>query len=224
MFGQRLLSSFRRFSRSSCVFQRQNHTFKASQFDTNSEYFDQLQINRTTIDQLIAVDKLRKSNGNIIALQTLFDAYSSETNDSKKKNLRVELIDEIKRFSNDTHPTVSDYDAKAGPIEVYTYGDLHKNPNSKALTFDELTEMSNTCRMHDLGNFTGPNSYYLMDSLADLEQALIQYTVDSLLDEGFELMSVPDILPDAVIDGCGMQTKGDKHQVFCKQFVISKDY
>lgn len=217
MLSQRILPSFRRLSRISCILQRKNHTFKASHFESNSEYFDQLQVNRTIIDQLIAVDKYRKSNGNIIALQSLFDAYSGEANDSKKENLRVELINEIKRFPNDTHPTVADYDVKAGPIEQYTFGDLHKKPNPKALTFDELAKMSNTFRMHNLGNFTGSNSYYLMDSLADLEQALIRYTVDNLLDEGFEIISVPDILPDTVIEGCGMATKGDRHQVFYKR-------
>lgn len=47
------------------------------------------------------------------------------------------------------------------------------------------------------------------------EQALIRYTVNFLTKEKFNLISVPDILPAEVIDGCGMRTCSDeKTQVY----------
>lgn len=49
--------------------------------------------------------------------------------------------------------------------------------------------------------------------MADLEQALIRYTTDILFKEGFELISVPDILPAELIEGCGMQVNGNPTQV-----------
>lgn len=49
--------------------------------------------------------------------------------------------------------------------------------------------------------------------MAELEQALIRYTTDVLLKEGFELISVPDILPAELIEGCGMQVNEKTTQV-----------
>lgn len=213
MLGQRILPLFRRITSIPSVTRRNCQSFKPSEFKTDSEYFNQLQINRNLINRLVENDKHRKSRGNIKVLQSLFEAYSNEANDTTKNELKTKLIDEIKCFPNETHPTVLGYGTDAGPIELYSHGDLFENPNPKALTFDELAKMSNTLRMGDLGNFTGGHSYYLMHSLAELEKALIRYTVDILLGEGFELMSVPDILPDSVIEGCGMDTKSDRHQV-----------
>lgn len=213
MFSQRILPLFRRANQLPAVIRRNCQSFKCSEFKTDSEYFKQIQINQDLIDRLVENDKHRKSRGDIKVLQSLFQAYSNETNDTTKNELRTKLTDIIKNFPNETHPTVLGYGIDAGQIEIYSHGDLFENPNPKAMTFDELTKMSNTMRMDGLGNFTGRHSYYLMNSVAELEQALIRYTVDILLGEGFELMSVPDILPDTVIEGCGMDTKSDRHQV-----------
>lgn len=52
-------------------------------------------------------------------------------------------------------------------------------------------------------------------SANDLQElALIKYTTDFLGKEGFELISVPDILPAEVIEGCGMQTTAESSQVY----------
>lgn len=52
-----------------------------------------------------------------------------------------------------------------------------------------------------------------MDSLAYLEHALVKYTIKLLKENDFEFVSVPDILPATIIEGCGMSTKGDRNQV-----------
>lgn len=43
---------------------------------------------------------------------------------------------------------------------------------------------------------------------------MIQYATDCLKKEGFELISVPDILPAEVIEGCGMKTTAVSTQVY----------
>ena len=68
-------------------------------------------------------------------------------------------------------------------------------------------------RTENLGNLTGHRSYYFVDALALLEQALVQYTVDRLTREGFLLYSVPDLLRRDLIEGCGMDTRGERAQV-----------
>lgn len=51
------------------------------------------------------------------------------------------------------------------------------------------------------------------------EQALVRYSVDKLSASGFELISVPEILPPEVIEGCGMNTSGGRTQV-CEYILI----
>lgn len=46
------------------------------------------------------------------------------------------------------------------------------------------------------------------------EQALIKYTITEILNHGFNLMTVPDILPAEVINACGMQTDGERNQIY----------
>lgn len=68
-------------------------------------------------------------------------------------------------------------------------------------------------RMKHLGNYSGHKSYYYYGKLAELESALIQYSLSILKSNGFRIISVPDILPKSVIRACGMQTDGNRTQV-----------
>ena len=52
--------------------------------------------------------------------------------------------------------------------------------------------------------------------LAELEQALVRYTVKSLVDLGFTLISVPDLLYGTPIEGCGFPITGDRNMVTLK--------
>lgn len=46
------------------------------------------------------------------------------------------------------------------------------------------------------------------------EHALVKYTIDRLVASNFELISVPDLLPASVIEGCGFSTRGERSQVY----------
>lgn len=188
------------------------------EFKIKSDFFDNLNINQNLLDDIVERNKIRKSRGSIELLQHLFKQYSSETIETEKNDLKIKLLNEIKKFPNETHPTVLSYGYDSQPVELYTHGDLHKNPIENARTYEELGTLSNTIRMSQLGNFTGSRSYYFMHSVAEMEQALIRYTTDALFKEGFELISVPDILPAEVIEGCGMETQGDQHQVYSTKY------
>jgi len=56
-------------------------------------------------------------------------------------------------------------------------------------------------RMHE---FTGSRSYFLTGKGAQLEQALINYTLDKLNKKGFMFVSVPNVIRDSVFDGAGL--------------------
>ena len=46
---------------------------------------------------------------------------------------------------------------------------------------------------------TGASTYYLCGDLAQLEQALVQYTLKHLVSSGFSVVTVPDIIHPYVI-------------------------
>lgn len=192
-----------------------SYSVQRKQFNIESDFFNNLHVEQNIINELKQLNTIRKSKGCIQSLQRLFNEYSNENDGTKKNALKLKVIKEIKKFPNKTHPDVEKYGLNADPVELYSSGDLHQNPIPDGKSYKELCTLSNTYRMSTLGNFTGPRSYYLMHSVAKLEQALIRYTTDILLKEGFELIAVPDILPAELIEACGMAIDGD-HQVFIK--------
>ena len=64
------------------------------------------------------------------------------------------------------------------------------------------------------GLLTGERTYFLTGALAELEQALVQWTVERVAGAGFSLVSVPDLLHPAVISACGMAAEGERTQVY----------
>lgn len=59
-----------------------------------------------------------------------------------------------------------------------------------------------------------------MGEMAEMERALINYTVQRLLKNGFNLISVPDILHRDVIEGCGLNTRGKRSQVSSEHLLL----
>lgn len=212
MLNQRVLHSLYRFSWS-LIGVRDLSTIKSHQFSLDSEYFANYVPEEEAIDKIADAVKIRKSRGCIELLRHYFKNYNSESDNKKKTEFRLKFIDELKKFPNQTHRTVLDYGIDVEKVELYTFGDLHKNPIANAKSCMELGVMSNTIRMSDLGTFCGSKSYYFMNSVAELETALIRYTTDFLLKRGFELISVPDILPAKLIEACGQQVDGHPTQV-----------
>lgn len=86
-------------------------------------------------------------------------------------------------------------------------------PEFKIRTFEEIARILSGARLKNLGLLSGEKSYYLTGPLAELEQALVQWTVDMLVARGFSLLSVPDILHPDIIEGCGMRVEGERTQV-----------
>ena len=54
--------------------------------------------------------------------------------------------------------------------------------------------------LQNLNHFNGERAYFLLGQLAELELALVEYTVDRLTEEfWFTAVEVPDMLPVDVI-------------------------
>ena len=119
-----------------------------------------------------------------------------------------ELYETAKNIPNRTHPDIIDYNE---PRVLRIVGDKPAFV-TKPLDFDTIAKATRLYRREHIGNVAGPRSYYILGQLANLEHALIKYSVNFLLKNKFRFISVPDLLPANVIESCGMNLKTDHHQ------------
>ncbi|KAF4531431.1 hypothetical protein B566_EDAN004199 [Ephemera danica] len=145
----------------------------------------------------------RDSNGNIKLVQDLYKIYESSRNEKDweelmSEGLKIPNKTLVHRDENEVLQVVGD-----PPQEGRRY-----------LEFSEVCRRHGWCRTDHLGNVAGHRAYYLLGELAELEQALIRLAVTTLRVRGFQLVSVPDILPASDIESCGMPTRGERTQVY----------
>ncbi|XP_072032567.1 serine--tRNA ligase, mitochondrial-like [Amphiura filiformis] len=156
-------------------------------------------------------------------------AHSSSTSNSNLKELEKsnevlqrlgaeiggkqhELYQCAAMLPNRTHPQVPlDEDAEPTLIELVGTKPNFDFPIKNHI---DLGEDLDILRIKHLGHITGHRSYYLKGAGAQLEEALVQYTLDRLLAKGFKMISVPDIVKPVPFEGCGMRTKGLHTQVY----------
>ncbi|XP_017460700.1 PREDICTED: serine--tRNA ligase, mitochondrial-like [Rhagoletis zephyria] len=148
---------------------------------------------------------LRKHCNNVPLIRSLLGELHKHPEDrSIKKKIEIEIA----KLPNNTHSRLMKYGDE--PCEIYV--ELSRFP--KAEEFSVVCKYLNFLRTEHLGHYNGHKSYYLMGDLAGLEQALIRYTIKYIKKKDFRLISVPDILPKYIINGCGMHTDGDRTQVY----------
>lgn len=128
------------------------------------------------------------------------------------KNIKDNLTPKLIWFPNRTHPKVKENKykepiviEKVGKKEVFSYF-----PSS----FHTLTKHLNILRTKHLGHMSGHKSYFLKHDLASLEQALVKFALSKLKKKGFQMFSVPDIVPKRFLENCGMRPENKHSQVF----------
>lgn len=153
----------------------------------------------------------RKGVGDIkLVTQLKHQLEHSVKRSNSYEDIRKKFYEELYRIPNKTHPDVFKYGEQAKLVKLVNE---KKKDAFKYKDFQEIAKRLNLVRTDQLGNVCGGRSYYVMGEMAELEQALINYFISSLLKNGFELISVPEILPKDVIEGCGMSTTGERDQV-----------
>lgn len=167
-------------------------------------------ISSEEMDNLEKYANLRKSVNNIQEIRNLLKSLQQSTDLSQSKLLSEQLQKELRRLPNKTHPEVMHLHE---PKVLKTYNKFPEF-DSPPQDFDEIAKKLNLIRTNHLGNFCGHKSYYFLGALAEMEHALIRYALDIIRPKGFKIVSVPDILPAEVIQGCGMQTDGERNQVY----------
>ncbi|CAH0585819.1 unnamed protein product [Chrysodeixis includens] len=165
--------------------------------------------NATEIENNI---KLRKGIGDVHNVLKMYEIVNkTPITDTSYTNVKNNLYKELICLPNKTHPSVQDYVNPKVVLEINNKRDFQ---NHVPLEFSDITRRLNLLRTDKLGHTCGHKSYYFLGELAELEEALIKYTVNKLIKEKFELVSVPDILPSQVIESCGMAINNDRTQIY----------
>jgi len=134
----------------------------------------------------------------------------STTLKSFKKTM-PSLEEKFKDVSKKTHPHVEHIQ---GDFEVVKSVGDKPVFKFKPLPLSMLNKVKYCLKTENLSNYCGDRSYYFIGPLAKIEHALVLYTLEKLIKKGFKLVSVPDILPDELIERCGMDTAGERNQVY----------
>ncbi|KAJ8965610.1 hypothetical protein NQ314_004001 [Rhamnusium bicolor] len=154
----------------------------------------------------------RKGVGNIRLVNELkVKLDNTKTSDNCYEAIRKKFYEESFKIPNKTHPEVCHY---GDDPKIIRQVSSKKDFDYKQKEFHEITKRLNLVRTEQLGNLCGNRSYYVLGEMAELEQALVNYFLEKLTRNGFQLMSVPDVLPRDVIENCGMNTKGIRNQVY----------
>lgn len=155
--------------------------------------------------------KLRKGVGNIDRALEIYKAFQmASVSDALYNTMKEELYRELGKLPNRTHPNVQ---YQEDPCQLNVLNNKRDFGEHSPLEFGEITRRLNLMRTEKLGHTCGHKSYYFLGELAELEEALIKYTVSLLLKENFQLVAVPDILPSYVLESCGMHVNTDRTQV-----------
>ncbi|XP_034832146.1 serine--tRNA ligase, mitochondrial [Maniola hyperantus] len=155
----------------------------------------------------------RKGVGDIAKALKMYDLLMMTSNsDQAYDSIKENLYKELASLPNKTHPLVKTYEEK--PCIIHEVNKKKTFGDYKPLDFSEITQRLNLMRTDKLGNTCGHKSYYYFGELAELEEALIKYTVSALLKENFKLVSVPDILSSNILQSCGMMINTDRTQIY----------
>ncbi|CAH8466881.1 unnamed protein product [Schistosoma bovis] len=215
-----------KFNEISCVYL--NHHNYCQQSKSFQPHFNLNLFNdEKFIENLRANLTARKSNLN---LDHMLDLYRNYTK-TKHKETHDELMSLVCELPNFTHPLTPIGDSfKARHIYIHgskreerwklldviniTSGTHQPVINHHNINSSITINPEDHLRVKDTTIGAGHKTYYFTGPLAQLESALVAYTVDRLKATGFEFVSVPDILPEPVIRACGFQTQGIRSQIY----------
>ncbi|MFP4524052.1 MAG: serine--tRNA ligase [Candidatus Woesearchaeota archaeon] len=165
----------------------------------NKQSLDQLRHDRNKLSE--SINATKKKGGDIKPL-----VQQAKELPNKIKQLEEEMaqqeerIDELQRaIPNIMHPDVPQGRDDSENVERRRWGETTKvkTPRNHA----QLAEALDVADFDSSARVAGNGFYYLKKDLARLNQALIRYGVDFMLDKGYEYTEVPLMIRRNVIDG-----------------------
>lgn len=133
--------------------------------------------------------------------------------DEKLKGIQEELDTLVRLIPNMTHPDAPVAATEAGNKEIRTWG---KIPEFRFKPADhvKIGEKLSLIDFDAGAKVAGQKFYYLKNEAALLEQALINYALTVLGDEGFMPIMTPDLARAAILDGIGFNPRGEETQIY----------
>lgn len=123
------------------------------------------------------------------------------------------LEEAARQIPNMVHPDVPVGKLDTENLEVKKVGTPRKfdfEPKDHVQIAEELDLLD-----FDRGTkVSGPKFYYLKNDAVFLEQALIQYALNTLRKHGFELFITPDVAREEVLKGIGFNPRGNESNVY----------
>ncbi|KZC10039.1 PREDICTED: serine--tRNA ligase, mitochondrial [Dufourea novaeangliae] len=140
---------------------------------------------------------------------------------SQKPELKESFLHELNKIPNQTDPTVLSYGNEPRVLQKCGYKpEFDFEPKE----FSELVTKLKLLKTQSLGPLIGQRGYIFVGDLAELEEALVHYTIKQLMNYGFKLISVPDIIPTKVIERCGLISDNGRTLVYTLNPSYGDDY
>lgn len=133
--------------------------------------------------------------------------------DAELSEIEVALEEAARQIPNMLHPDTPIGKLDTENLEVKVVGTPRKfdfEPKDHVQIAEELDLLD-----FDRGTkVSGPKFYYLKNEAVFLEQALIQYALNTLRKHGFELFITPDVAREEVLKGIGFNPRGNESNVY----------
>lgn len=114
---------------------------------------------------------------------------------------------------NMTHPEAPVGASDEENVEKKVFGEI-PSPSFTPKSHVELAEMHDLIDFERGAKVAGAKFYFLKGKLAMLEQALTQWTLKLMVEEGYVPMITPDLARDEVLLGAGFTPRGDETQIY----------
>lgn len=138
---------------------------------------------------------------------------NAQKQDEGVKALQDELDQLLRRIPNMTHPDAPVSLDEKESKELRKWGDIHSF-DFKAKDHVELGESLDLIDFEAGAKVAGQKFYYLKNEAVLLEQALINYALHTLRDEGFTPIMTPDVARADILDGIGFNPRGEETQIY----------
>ncbi len=129
------------------------------------------------------------------------------------EELEKKLAEEAGRIPNMAHPDAPVGQGEAGNRQMRTWG----KPTAFAFTPRDHVQIGQSLDLIDFETATrvsGQKFYYLKNQAVILELALVRYALDILKNEGFTLMSTPDVAREEIVVGHGFNPRGPESNIY----------
>ncbi len=114
---------------------------------------------------------------------------------------------------NMTHPDSPIGASDEDNVEKKVFGEI-PSPSFTPKSHVELAEMHDLIDFERGAKVAGAKFYFLKGKLAMLEQALTQWVLKLMVEEGYTPMITPDLARDEVLLGAGFTPRGDETQIY----------